>query len=628
MFKKLRTNKMNVWGIMFALLLTCAFIMSANVPAKAVKREGNGKYTFTVATYNIAGLPRAYGNGLGYHNTPEIGDAINRFDLVGVQEDFSYHDVLLERVRFPFYTKWSGDVPIANLVDGDIKNFFKTSSKKIGDGLNLFSRFPIKSTKRIAWDKTYGLFNDGADEMIPKGFSHSIVEFAPTVYVHVLNLHADAGMDQGSNDARGDNMKQLGRYIKQNCGNDAVIVMGDTNAYHHRPSDDIKRQVLDPNGLTDPWIELVRNGDHPALDPNWRDRKVWQHDEEVGYNRNSLDYEPVDKVFYRSGTGINFQALTYQPEESFVDNNGKRLSDHYCWSVKFEYEILNGNDNTHNLDLTRMPVKWGYNGYGPVEINQSVGGPNPYDGNTMSLNDEKFSVGLGVHAPSELEYNLGGEYRKFTAKVGIDDESGGGRLSFEVWGDGRRLYSSGEMDKWTPTKDVVVDVTGVNKLSLRVYDLNGNKCDHANWIHPTVSKTPVVALTYLTNLQWRSAVTGWGSIGMNKSANGSTLRLNDKDYSNGIGVHAYSELVYNNSQGWTRFKSYAGIDDRSNGGSLTFEVWGDNRKLYDSGMMNKYSQTKLIDIDISNVSVVKLIVRDGGNGNKCDWGDWIEPRFE
>lgn len=33
------------------------------------------------------------------------------------------------------------------------------------------------------------------------------------------------------------------------------------------------------------------------------------------------------------------------------------------------------------------------------------------------------------------------------------------------------------------------------------------------------------------------------------------------------------------------------------------------------------------EIDITNVSNLWLVVDDGGNGNSCDWADWIEPRL-
>src|SRR3712207_8755436 len=53
---------------------------------------------------------------------------------------------------------------------------------------------------------------------------------------------------------------------------------------------------------------------------------------------------------------------------------------------------------------------------------------------------------LGVHANSELRYNLGGICTRFDALVGVDDQVGaGGSLAFQVLADGTSLYTSGMM---------------------------------------------------------------------------------------------------------------------------------------------------------------------------------------
>ncbi|MEM7305099.1 MAG: PVC-type heme-binding CxxCH protein [Planctomycetota bacterium] len=35
-----------------------------------------------------------------------------------------------------------------------------------------------------------------------------------------------------------------------------------------------------------------------------------------------------------------------------------------------------------------------------------------------------------------------------------------------------------------------------------------------------------------------------------------------------------------------------------------------------------------VEVDVAGVDVLWLVVTDGGNGNSCDWADWIAPRFE
>ena len=47
------------------------------------------------------------------------------------------------------------------------------------------------------------------------------------------------------------------------------------------------------------------------------------------------------------------------------------------------------------------------------------------DNGTLTIFDEKFGIGLALHAHTELEYDLRGEYREFHALAGIDQAVGG-----------------------------------------------------------------------------------------------------------------------------------------------------------------------------------------------------------
>jgi len=49
-------------------------------------------------------------------------------------------------------------------------------------------------------------------------------------------------------------------------------------------------------------------------------------------------------------------------------------------------------------------------------------------------------------------------------------------------------------------------------------------------------------------------------------------------------------------------------------------------RVYASGLVR--SGMVDIDVDVSGALTLWLSVNDGGNGNSCDWADWIEPRFD
>ncbi|MFC5529681.1 NPCBM/NEW2 domain-containing protein [Cohnella yongneupensis] len=105
------------------------------------------------------------------------------------------------------------------------------------------------------------------------------------------------------------------------------------------------------------------------------------------------------------------------------------------------------------------------------------------DGKPITLNDTVYAKGLGTHAASTIVYTLGGEYARFQAFVGVDDETfGNGDVVFEVWLDGVKSYDSGVMTATTDTAHIDLDISGVNELKLVVTNgVNGGDWDHADW---------------------------------------------------------------------------------------------------------------------------------------------------
>jgi hypothetical protein len=124
------------------------------------------------------------------------------------------------------------------------------------------------------------------------------------------------------------------------------------------------------------------------------------------------------------------------------------------------------------------------NGWGPVEKDMSNGETAVGDGRTITLNGTTYNKGLGVHAISDIRYDLSGlNASTFAAKVGVDDEVGAnGSVTFEVYTDGAKVYDSGVMTGSSATKDVSVNVSGKGELRLVVTTASdGDAYDHADW---------------------------------------------------------------------------------------------------------------------------------------------------
>lgn len=129
------------------------------------------------------------------------------------------------------------------------------------------------------------------------------------------------------------------------------------------------------------------------------------------------------------------------------------------------------------------------NGWGPVEIDQSVGEKVAGDGSTLRIGNETFAHGLGVHAPFVASYPLNGERGFFRAKVGIDDETDArGSAILEIWLDDVKADQV-RVVGGDAARDVRVDVTGKKKLTLIVSDAgDGIANDHVDLISPRVER--------------------------------------------------------------------------------------------------------------------------------------------
>jgi alpha-galactosidase len=128
--------------------------------------------------------------------------------------------------------------------------------------------------------------------------------------------------------------------------------------------------------------------------------------------------------------------------------------------------------------LDQLDLSAATQGYGTPKKNKSV------DGKTITIGGRTFEHGFGTHAESYLAIQLNNKATSFTAQVGIDDEIKGQQpaVEFVLYGDGRKLWSSGIMHMGDAPKPCSVVVKDVKKMELVVTDGgNGNYYDHADW---------------------------------------------------------------------------------------------------------------------------------------------------
>jgi hypothetical protein len=131
-------------------------------------------------------------------------------------------------------------------------------------------------------------------------------------------------------------------------------------------------------------------------------------------------------------------------------------------------------------------LNWSYmtNGWGSVEKDKSNGEMGAGDGRTIAIRSNTYTKGLGVHAASDVRYNISGKgYTSFTSDLGLDNETNGnGSVVFQVYLDGVLKYDSGIVRGRDAVKQLVLNVSGANELRLVVNNAgDGNAFDHADW---------------------------------------------------------------------------------------------------------------------------------------------------
>uniref|UniRef100_H3GLL4 Jacalin-type lectin domain-containing protein n=1 Tax=Phytophthora ramorum TaxID=164328 RepID=H3GLL4_PHYRM len=286
--------------------------------------------TFTVLCYNVAGLPALISSGNPATYSLEMGKRISDWDIVNVQEDFNYHAYLYKDNTQEYRTATSGGVPF-------------------GSGLNTLSHFPFSATglQRTQWEECSN--DESADCMTPKGFTLQGVQLADGAIIDVYNLHADAGVSAADQKARASNLQQLSDYITANSGDNAVIIMGDTNTRYTRELDTIAEFVAGQN-LTDGWVEYIRKGVPPEKGAEAIKCETANMTNEC---------EVVDKIMFRGNKYITLTLDKWSNEnEAFLDKNGTALSDHppisstFSWSLNPDLNLSNAFGGPHGTPFS------------------------------------------------------------------------------------------------------------------------------------------------------------------------------------------------------------------------------------------------------------------------------------
>src|SRR5262245_49877904 len=119
----------------------------------------------------------------------------------------------------------------------------------------------------------------------------------------------------------------------------------------------------------------------------------------------------------------------------------------------------------------------------------------------------------------------------------------------------------------------------------------------------------------LTRAMIEDASQGWGRPRIDRSVGNQPISIGGTTFEKGFGTHAASEVEFDLSGGPGWFCAKVGVDDEVTGAaSVVFQVIGDRKVLFDSGVMHKGDAAKPVKVDLTGVKRLGLIVTDAGDG--------------
>ena len=135
---------------------------------------------------------------------------------------------------------------------------------------------------------------------------------------------------------------------------------------------------------------------------------------------------------------------------------------------------------------------------------------------------------------------------------------------------------------------------------------------------------------WLDQLDLSTATQGYGIPMKNRSIDNKVLTIAGKTFERGFGSHSESSLTILLNGKATEFTAQVGIDDEVAGHepAAEFVVYGDNKKLWSSGVMRLGDAARPCSVNLASVQKLELVVTDGGNGNYYDHVDWVDAKFE
>ena len=128
---------------------------------------------------------------------------------------------------------------------------------------------------------------------------------------------------------------------------------------------------------------------------------------------------------------------------------------------------------------------------------------------------------------------------------------------------------------------------------------------------------------YLTDLKIDRYTQEYGSPRINRSVEGKTLMVKNRQFEHGIGSHASSSLHFTLPANAEYLDFYVGVDDEvSGGGSVRFIVKSDEGELWSSGLVRGNNAPVPGRAKVAGLDHIVLVI-DADGDNAYDHADWL-----
>lgn len=165
--------------------------------------------------------------------------------------------------------------------------------------------------------------------------------------------------------------------------------------------------------------------------------------------------------------------------------------------------------------------------------------------------------------------------------------------------------------------------------SIVLREVGGTYTETINISQPPNTFTPTTSLITLTPTNSSSEWSGFGTARFDgKSIDGNTMQVSGVQYTQGIGTHANSRIVYNLSGGgYTTFNGLVGRDDEADngwdGGKVVFSIKTDGSSVWTSNVHGNTDGAQSFSINVSGKSTLELIVDKYNDENYGDHANWM-----